>query len=728
MNVVSSPLMLEESFRITRIYKLSSKLVVLSGVPLKKDSYKINSGKYIVSVRVNLRDLPVSPSIGQHWNVKGIKTIKHIENEDSDYVLEDHSFTQAQLQCTLPETGEAFVRFIASQRDFKGIGEQKARQIWKYYQSRLYELLDCDSEANRAELSSVLSSQSIDALYAGYGKYTNLKEANWLTKHNIPIEIQQRLFKYHEKKSVDAIKADPYRLMTFGLSFSEVDELAKKHFHVKSDDERRLISAVEATLQKEISKGNTYADKASVRQGVSKILRDTALVELALGLPVEKTRFIVNADMGIYHPTGQLLLEAVVAKRLVALSLSNEIKQQSVSFAVQQAKQDLLYDLNPKQNEAVDTALQCSVSCITGGAGTGKTTVLRTILKAFHELGYGIHALALSGRAAMRLHESTGVETKTIAAFLRQGTVTKKKQLVVIDEASMIDLALMYRIVTHTAPHVRFLFVGDPDQLPPIGAGRVLADIVASGIVKNTKLDIVKRQDGSTGIPEYSKQVNEGIVPPHFSTGNITYHQADNKTDIVNLCSELYSQSPRDSRVMAPTKELVKNINEKIQAKVNADGTPMTFTIGTDEFYLPLREGDEILFTRNDYQREIQNGLLGKLTSVKQDDHFKGAVSLDDGRQIYIDDDLLEQVELGYAITLHKAQGSQFPRIIIALHKGRILDRAWLYTAITRAENEVHIVGDKSVFASAIRGLSHTTLRNSYLSILLNKYNELSMT
>ncbi|WP_031427247.1 ATP-dependent DNA helicase, partial [Vibrio parahaemolyticus] len=202
------------------------------------------------------------------------------------------------------------------------------------------------------------------------------------------------------------------------------------------------------------------------------------------------------------------------------------------------AAAELPYELTPKQIEAVTTCLDNSVSCITGGAGTGKTTVLRTALRAYHQLGFEIHAVALSGRAAMRLHESIGFVTSTIAKLLGDEPIEpsgeKPNHLLVIDEASMIDLPTMYRLVNHIHPSVRLIFTGDPDQLPPIGCGKVLADIVEAKTVANTMLDIVKRQEGSTGIPEYSKLINQGVMPDRLSTGAIHFHETS-KTDIAKV-------------------------------------------------------------------------------------------------------------------------------------------------------------------------------------------------
>ncbi|GBL05203.1 AAA family ATPase [Glaciecola sp. KUL10] len=206
-------------------------------------------------------------------------------------------------------------------------------------------------------------------------------------------------------------------------------------------------------------------------------------------------------------------MENVIAKRLKALARQKDLYGDNANSAYCSVVSDLPYDLTKKQSEAVAMCLDNSVSCITGGADTGKTTVLRTALNAFHRMGFEIHAVALSGRAAMRLHESIGRMTSTIAKLLRgepiAPTPEQQKHHLVIDEASMIALPTMYRPINHTHPSVRFVFTGDPDQLPPFGCGKVLYDIVRSKAVDYTKLDIVKHQDGSTGIPEYSSSLTK---------------------------------------------------------------------------------------------------------------------------------------------------------------------------------------------------------------------------
>ncbi len=714
----------EEQMRVTSIPYSDKRCVIFSGVPLAKDSYKTNSGKYYVTIKVDPDSIPVPPALGQHWSVRGFRSIKDVKT--GDYMMQQHTYESPNyVECTLPETGEQLISFIARESDFKGIGEGKARALWQLLGKNFHTTLKNDTPESRERLTSILSADSIDALFQGYAKYKNLAHCNWMSEHHIPASVQQRLLKHHGETSIDIIKSNPYTLIGFGLSFGAVEDIIKAtdfKSNLTQADPRRLSAALEMAIRKEIEKGHTYTTHANVRPYLNKLLKDKTLVTQAFQSGHDKAQYILNPDTGTYHPTAQLLMESVVAKRLKTLVKCNNLYDENANAAYCSAVSVLPYELTSKQIEAVTTCLDNSVSCITGGAGTGKTTVLRTALRAYHQMGFEIHAVALSGRAAMRLHESIGFVTSTIARLLRENpiepSVDKPNHLLVIDEASMIDLPTMYRLITHIHPSVRLIFTGDPDQLPPIGCGKVLSDIVEAKTVANTMLDIVKRQEGSTGIPEYSKLINQGVVPEQLSMGSIHFHETS-KDDIAKVCCELYQQHPENSRVMAPTKALVSEINTLVQQAVNPNRDSLEFQINGDKFFLPLRLNDAVLFTQNHYDIGVQNGSLGTLISVKSTGESYGEVELDIGEKVEVTQSVLDCMELGYAITLHKAQGSQFPRIIIALQKGRILDRAWLYTAITRAESEIHIVGSSDDMRRFTEAPSHSHKRNSYLKELL---------
>ena len=713
-----------EHMRVTSIPYRSTNMVIFSGVPLAKNSYKINCGKYFVTIKADPDSIPVQPALGQHWSVKGARLVEDMES--GDFVMQQHTYEAPEhIECSLPETGEQLIRFIAREADFKGIGESKARALWELLGKDFHTIARKDTSASRKRLRRVLSEDSIDALFEGYARYKNLAYCNWMSQNKIPASIQQRLLKHHGEKSIKAIKQNPYVLIGFGMSFTDVDKLVEfDQFEITSCDHKRLSAALETAIRKEIEKGHTYTTQAALRPHLTKLLRDNEVVTEAFKAGHDKAQYILNPDTGTYHPTAQLLMESVVAKRLKALASQNNLYDEYANSAYCYAVDELPYELTKKQIEAVTTCLDNAVGCITGGAGTGKTTVLRTALRAYHQMGFEISAVALSGRAAMRLHESIGFTTSTIAKLLRAEPLEpnsgQQNHLLVVDEASMIDLPTMYRLVNHIHPSVRIIFTGDPDQLPPIGCGKVLADIVLSRAIANTMLDIVKRQEGSTGIPEYSKLINQGIVPEKLSTGAIHFHETT-KSNIARVCCDLYQQSPENSRVMAPTKALVADINKLAQEAVNPNGNRLEFEMHGERFFQCLRLNDAILFTQNHYDKGIQNGSLGTLTSVQSSGESYGEVTLDMGDKVEITQSVLDCMELGYAITLHKAQGSQFPRIISALQKGRIVDRAWLYTAITRAESEIHIVGSPDDLRVITETHSNSHKRNSYLVELLRQ-------
>jgi exodeoxyribonuclease V alpha subunit len=718
-----------DQLRVTSVPYKSSGLVIFTGVPLRKNSYKANSVKYYITIKADPESLPVQPTIGQNWQVKGPRQIEKMNA--GDYVMQQHTYQSPEfIECNLPESGEQLIRFIAKENDFKGIGESKARALWELLGQNFHATLSNDKPESRKRLKSLLSDESITALFEGYAKYKNLAYCNWMSDNKIPSSVQQRLLKHHGVKSIEAIRANPFVLIGFGMSFDSIDKMeinCSVDFNLS--DDKRLSAALEVALRKEIGKGHTYTSQADLRPHLIKLLKDKKLVTQAFKAGHDKAQYILNPETNYYHPTAQLLMENVVAKRLLTLANRKDLYDDLANISYCKAVADLPYKLTKKQMTAITTCLDNAVSCITGGAGTGKTTVLRTALRAFHEMGFEIHAVALSGRAAMRLRESIGFVTSTIAALLRNPPIepcdNKQKQLLVIDEASMIDLPTMYRLVNHIHPTVRIIFSGDPDQLPPIGCGKILSDIVGAKNISNTKLDVVKRQEGSTGIPEYSNLINQGIMPTQLTSGAIYFHEAA-KHEIAQICCSLYKQSPENSRVIAPTKALVVEINKLAQDAVNADSGRLEFEMHGQKFFQDLRQNDVILFTQNHYEKGIQNGSLGILSSLKSNGGIFGEVTLDTNEKVEVTPTVLDCMELGYAITLHKAQGSQFPRVIVALKRGMIVDRAWLYTAITRSESELHIIGSIADFKMVTESVSNASKRNSYLVELLQNNSNFS--
>lgn len=716
----------DELIRVTSVPYRRSYATVVRGVPVG-ENHLVKSATYFVSVIAKSDYLPVEPTPGQIWKVSGHKTIKAMTH--GTYKATEHAYRHPDsFDMRMPDTGESFIVFISKDKAFTGIGEAKARQLWSRFGMDIHRMLTEGDAQDLKALRESLSDQSIKALYAGYAKYENLRHTAWMSKAKIPHSVQQRILKHHKRGTVEAIKKNPFELINFGLTFQKIDALLKGiHGHAweheRYPQERKQAAMVQA-IKDSMEDGSTWVKLGQVKARASDILKSEKLSEEGVEWLKEARNVALHheADRRI-HPTATAIQELAVAKRIDHLLSVRTPLSESDESLLEDVLVQLPYELTSKQRLAIVTSLSEHLSCITGGAGTGKTTVLATFLKAADRIGYSIHAVALSGRAAMRLHESIGYQTMTIARFLREDAVVCSKGdkvLLVIDEASMIDLPTMFRIINHIDPSVKIVLTGDPSQLPPIGVGKILHDLVLSDRVQNTMLDIVKRQKDSTGIPEYSKLVNAGIVPDMLSIGNIHFHEFSDANFGLERAIELYLERPEESRIIAPTRKLVEETNDSIQERCNADSPLMNFNLDGEVWVRKLRLHDQVLFTQNHPSAGVQNGSLGRLVSVEQRDDVFGVVELDTGEAVEIDHNLLDALELGYAMTLHKAQGSQFPRVIVLLKEGRVLDRSWVYTALTRAETEVHIIGSPEVFRKVVEAPPKAFKRKTFLTELVS--------
>lgn len=708
-----------ETLRITSVRQYNGQRACFIGVPLASSTH-VRSARYIVVVDAPADCLPMEPLVGQHWSVTGQRQTR--QTVHGDFKITEQHFQQPDAcEVTLPHDGEGLIRFLAKEPEFIGIGEVKARELWHTFNSSLFALLDGQ---DRDTLKAVLTDRAIDGLFAGYQKYRNLKHAHWFAKYRIAPQVQQWLFKFHSETAVETLQDNPYRLLAFGLDFEAVDKLAHNHFSLDRDDPRRLTAAVESALQDHTHRGgHTLASGIDIIPLVTKKLDNNAiLANRAMQQGHSVLAFHYSSMTDDFHPTALYIMEKVVARRLLALRESPVHWEPGQQTLIDNAIEQASVPLTGQQQAAVKMTLDHAVSGLIGGAGTGKTATLNTVLSAYSRLGFEVKPMALSGKAAIRLQQSTGFEATTIARFLRDKPIPAGKPcVVVIDEASMVDLGLMYRIVTHTDPTTRLVLTGDIHQLPPIGAGLVLVDMVRSGIIPITELDIIQRQAVSSGIPEYSQQVRQGQVPPQLSTGHIVFHETDHDA-LIEVATRLYAESRTDSILIAATRKLTTELNESCQFTLNPEAPVLTFTEFGESYITHLKLNDPVLFTQNHYEAGVQNGTLGRLVSLASAEAPYGQVRLDDtGEVLVLDRALLDALEPAYCITLHKAQGSQFPRVIVCLNTSRLIDRTWLYTAITRAENKLHLVGNRQHIAKIIENSSRHHDRKTGLERYLVK-------
>ncbi|NQY38028.1 MAG: AAA family ATPase [Alteromonadaceae bacterium] len=749
-----------QSIRVTRVYQLDERHASFSGVPLQEGSHRIKSAKRIVYIKTKTNKLQVAPVVGQHWTVEGKPKKRTIDKTAYYKIYETHFTDPEKLECTLPDSPETFALFIGQEKDFNGITEDTAREIWINVEGDIYKHLH---DENEAAFSKFLSPKKIKSLFKGFKKYKNLKHAQWFTEIGIPLHIQQRLLKYHDEKCIELIKENPYLLSTFGMKFDVVDRIARKNFAVSSTDSKRLISAFETALRRHENKGHTVALRKDIKPKLEKLLNSEQLASQAFRLIKQanaKKTFIYDTEHKTYQSTATYIKEKAIALRITHLATTDTLtsyQRPKLKTAFRAALKSVKFKLALGQIRAIYRALRNPVMVVNGGGGTGKTTVLKCILAGYKVLGIPVHCAALSGRAAKRMNESTNYLSTTIARLLRESPIMPNQKMLikpavlVLDESSMIDVDNMFRLINHLHPDTRILFVGDSNQLPPIGFGLILNDIINSGIVTVATLNIVQRQECSTGIPEYSQYVAKGIIPPELSMGNVHFHWVK-ASEIEAKCVELYQQNPDESRITAAIYDKKRNnfggiekLNEVCQQALNPDAENLTFELFGQFSTLPIKLNDPVIFTKNNMDAGIQNGTLGKLVSLANGHHF-GEVLLDDSDEdegkdkdagvgkdedegkgvVELTQTLLESIKPAYAMSLHKAQGSQFKRVIVPINSSTMIDRNWLYTAITRAEEEVHLVGPKIYLEAAIERQGATLKRKTALAKMLKALNNSS--
>lgn len=684
-----------------------------------------NDARKVFSISANKKLLPVEVEVGQVWKVRGLSTTRKVDK--GDYVIDEVRVLAEGMEFIFPENREAFIRFVADQKDFRGIGEVKARRLWNLWGENLIPII---KSGDRAAFSNVLSEDAITGLFHGFKKYTALEHFGFFVANGIPQGVIQRIFKRHKADIKERIQEDPYRLLSFGLTWAMVDDIAQVRFAKAENSKIRLSAAIEECLSEESRKtGNTVIPQEALRKALKRLLKSNNLVSQALMQEHDTGAFIVS-EKG-YHSAGHLIMESTIAKRLTVnryeMAGSTNI---IASESFKRAQDGLGFDPTLKQIKAVSNAHLHYVSIVIGGAGTGKTSTLRLVTQTLQAEGVEIHCIALSGRAAKRMSEATGGEALTIAKFLRNPPLADDKpQMVVIDEASMLDTQTMFRILTHVCPNVRIVLVGDADQLPPIGPGHVLRDLVSSGVFGIVELDVVKRQRGDSGIPDYSRSIRDGVIPHDLSAGSVTFHPVGD-TDINETSVQIMSEDPETTIIVAASYSSlgggIDSLNELAQRKLNKGSERWEFDFNGERRHLKIYKNDPVIFTANDYEARVQNGTLGRLNSIDQEEGTYGTVKTLDGEMHSVTQAMLESLRPAYAVSLHKAQGSQFRRVIVPLSKSKLIDRNWLYTAVTRAEQELHIVGSEEVFRKAVERESTSSKRQTYLTELLRSKGSLS--
>jgi exodeoxyribonuclease V alpha subunit len=536
----------------------------------------------------------------------------------------------------------------------------------------------------------------------------------FLDRHGFDIRLANKLRRVWGVQAIQMLELNPYYMLAFA-SWTRTD-VAALSIGVPLDDPRRLVGAVEAALYERLLAAHTLTSSRTLRERLPALLGPLTAQE-DVGTAIDWARAegaIVGDDYTGYQPLGAAALEARIVERIRAM-LAGECPTQLSLFQVDcdqkwldavfvENEQCLGFALNAEQREAVSMAARMPFSVLTGGAGVGKTTVLRVVIDVARRLRLQVVQMALAGRAAKRMAEATSHEAMTIAKFLhlaRSGQLkVKPGGLVVVDEASMLDLPTTFRILRHLPQGVRVLLVGDPAQLPPLGFGLVFHRMVESALIPRVELTEVHRQAAETGIPAVAASIREHVVPDLQSysgkKAGVTFIECAT-TDIPSVLQCLTQDWGSDDwQVLAATKMGPSGI-EAINGYFHALNSNERL-----EGHLIAR-GDPVIHMTNDYDCGLMNGTLGRVVSIDFSESLGVHVDFEGTVQFIPSAEVLDRLGLAYAISVHKAQGSQFRRVAVVVTKSRILDHSLIYTALTRGIEQVVFVGDRLAFGRAVQ-------------------------
>lgn len=639
-------------------------------------------------------------------------------------------------------SGEHIINFLADNPAFEGVGTVKARRLWDTFGERLYELL----EAGDADsLAGVLTPEVANRVVLAWSSLGDLGTLQWLQSQGFEPKLGRKVLAFFGADARARIEEDPYRLLSFCAGWKEVDCLALDQFGLEPTDPRRLLGAVEEGCYRVFSDGHTAMLSADLMDRVVPLLgrppvgvrwRDQLSEALNLGL---SNGTFVKCRHGL-QPLGAFVMErqiALAVKSRVSSGSAPLLTAAEVEHVIEDVRSTDGVELNEEQRAALHAAARHAFLCVTGGAGVGKTTVLKALYRIYDRVGVRVVQLALAGRAAKRMHEATGRAASTIASFLsgyEDGNLDGPT-VVVIDEASMVDVISMSRICSILPNHVRLLLVGDPNQLMPVGPGLILHALVGLTGIPAVELKTVKRYGGA--IAQLATDIRFG----RWSELGVNENEpvaflpcadeliGDTVVDLLELDRE-------NSQVLCAIRNGpagTKAINSLCQKRFT-NGSPEV-QVWNEEFDalapVGLRLGDAVLCTRNMWPVGLQNGSLGVIAEVVpepteahevDDEESPSAlawIDWDDGQRRPLARDMLEDVELGYAVTVHKAQGSQWPRVIVPVTHSKMLDRTLLYTAVTRAQKQVILVGDVAAAREAVLAQPRASERRVALDLHL---------
>ena len=616
----------------------------------------------------------------------------------------------------------------------KGIGPKFAQLIVSRFGLDTIEIIETDIK--RLYEVPGIGQKRVEKIAESWEKQKDIKNVMlFLQGYGVSTAYAAKIYRQYGKESIDTVKTNPYKLADdiWGIGFKTADTIASKMGYEKNDL-RRLKSGVTYTLSHMAEEGNVYAEEEQlVKSAIELLDADETPVRQAISEMLQSEDLIADAE-AIYMPPFYYA-EVGTANRLNKLldcvegSLFNIIPDISVISKQTGVEYDEV------QAEAIREAVSSKVMVLTGGPGTGKTTTTQGIIAALKAMGLRILLAAPTGRAAKRMSEATGMEAKTIHRLLEYNPKDGYKRnddnplegdALIVDECSMIDLLLMNNLMKAIPAGMRLVLVGDINQLPSVGAGNVLRDIIDSKRIPVIRLTRIFRQAQESRIVMSAHAINKGVFPDtsngkHTDFFFIQQEEPEQAVDtIVKLVKErlpnAYKRPTSDIQVLTPMQRGVvgaANLNMALQTVLN----PGQVSLNRSGY--SFRQGDRVMQLRNNYDKEVFNGDLGYIERVDMEDRTLFVCF--DGRTVEYDVSELDELTLAYATTIHKSQGSEYPIVVMPVLMTHyvMLQRNLIYTGITRAKKICVLVGTKKALSFAIRNLT-VLKRNTKLKERLN--------
>jgi exodeoxyribonuclease V alpha subunit len=635
-------------------------------------------------------------------------------------------FKADELRTNPPHTAAGIERYLGSGL-IKGIGPHYARKIVERFGERTLAIID-ESPSFLQEIRGI-GPQRIQRIRTSWQEQKGVRAIMlFLQSNGVGTARAVRIYKTYGDQAIGLVRANPYRLATdiWGVGFKTADALAER-LGVDRSSPFRARAAVRYVLQKLSNDGHVcFPEPGVIEQAMQ--LTEIAREIIVAAIEHERSEGEMVRDTSGAEPllylTPLFLAETGIAQTLWQLQKEpHPLPAIDLESALLWVEKEMGLELAPTQRAAIRQATTCKVLVITGGPGVGKTTIVRGILEIFAAKGLRCKLCAPTGRAAKRLNETTGREAKTIhrllefdpalGSFKRDRIDTLDLDLLVVDETSMVDTNLMHQLLCAVPPRACLVLVGDVDQLPSVGPGTVLADIIASKAVPVVRLTEIFRQAGQSWIVQAAHRVHHGVLPESAPAGQGDFYfvEADTPEIILERIITLvrdriparFGLEPlRDVQVLTPMNRSLlgaRNLNTCLQQVLNPSATGPV----VERYGWSYRVGDKVLQTVNNYHKEVFNGDIGRVSALDETDQ---ELTVDyDGRSVVYDFGELDELSLAFAMTIHKSQGSEYPAVVMPVHTQHyvMLQRNLLYTGITRGKKLVVLVGSRKALALAVQ-------------------------